>query len=137
MGCCNPRRVFPIIRVTAMELVTTNNHKPMQLGFYFLRCCAKKAISFCSSTCIRDRESRSPKPLSSAILHREMVNKVFGKRSSRLLACFFKFFITARLPLCWTRAEDRHLQRKLHQVDRCLHPNVVVKESQVMYSFSS
>jgi hypothetical protein len=35
-----------------------------------------------------------------------------------MLARFFKFFITAHLPLHRTRAEGRRLQRKLHQADR-------------------
>jgi hypothetical protein len=43
---------------------------------------------------------------------------VFEKRSSRLLAPFFKFFITARLPLCRTCTEGHRLQRELRQADR-------------------
>jgi hypothetical protein len=79
------------------------------------------------------RESRSSKPLSSAILHRERANKIFGKRSLRLLSCFFKFFTTAWPPLHRKRAEGRYLQRKLRQADHHLHPIIVVKEPQVMY----
>jgi hypothetical protein len=69
------------------------------------------------STCICDRESMSLKSSSSAILHRERANKVFGKRSSRLLARFFKFFITAHLLLHRTCAEGRRLQCKFRQAD--------------------
>jgi hypothetical protein len=63
------------------------------------------------------------------------MNKVFEKRSSRLLARFSKFFIMAHLPLCRTCAEGRRLQHELRQSDRCLHP-IVVKEPQVTYDFS-
>jgi hypothetical protein len=122
-----------------MERVTiTSRHEPpAHLVFLLLRCCADMATSSRSSTCICDRESRSPEPSSSAILHQEMVNKVFGKRSSRLLACSFKFFTTARLPLRRTRAEGHRLQCNLRQADRHLHPIIIVKEAQVTYGFSS
>jgi hypothetical protein len=104
--------------VVAIKLVTMNNHEPSRhLGFRFLRCCGVKATLFRSSACICDRESRSPESSSLAILHRKRTNKVFGKRSSRLLACFFKFFITTHLPLRRTRIEGHHLQRELHQTD--------------------
>jgi hypothetical protein len=96
-------------------------------------CCAAEATSSHSSTCICDRESRSPKPSSSAILHRERANKIFGKRFSRLLARFIKFFTTARLPLHRSRAEGCHLQCELRQADRRLHLVVIVKEQQVTY----
>jgi hypothetical protein len=62
---------------------------------------------------------------------------VFGKRSSRLLARFVKFFTTARLPLHRSRAEDRRLQCELRQTDRRLHPVVIVKEPQVTYGSCS
>jgi hypothetical protein len=75
----------------------------------------------------------SPEPSSSAVLHREKVNKVFEKRFLRLLAHFIKFFTTARLPLRRSRAEGRRLQRELHQADRCLHPVVIVKELHAAY----
>jgi hypothetical protein len=84
-----------------------------------------------------DRESRSSKLSSLAILHRERVNKVFKKRSLRLLARFFKFFIMAHLPLHWTRVKGHRLQHELYQADRHLHPIVIVKEPQVTYGFSS
>jgi hypothetical protein len=87
--------------------------------------------------CICDRESRSLEPSCSVILHRERANKVFRKRSSRLLACFFKFFITAHLPLRWTHAEGHCLQRELYHVDHHLHLIVIIKEPQVTYGFSS
>jgi 2-keto-4-pentenoate hydratase/2-oxohepta-3-ene-1,7-dioic acid hydratase in catechol pathway len=74
---------------------------------------------------------------SSVILHRKRVNKVFGKRSSRLLACFIKFFTTARLPLRQSHAEGRCLQHKLRQADHRLHLVVVVKEPQVTYGSCS
>jgi hypothetical protein len=115
-----------------------NNHEPpAHLVSCLLCCCAAKTTSSHLSTCICDRESRSPKPSFSAILHRERVNNIFGKRSSLLLTCFFKFFTTVHLPLCRTRAKGRHLQRELCQHDRCLHLIVVVQEPQVTYgSFS-
>jgi hypothetical protein len=65
------------------------------------------------------------------------MNKVFGKRSSRLLARFVKFFTTAHLPLHRSRAEGRRLQRELHQADHRLHPVVIVKEPQVIYGSCS
>jgi hypothetical protein len=52
------------------------------------------------------------------ILHRERANKIFEKQSSRLLARFFKFFTTARLPLRRMRAKGCRLQRELCQADR-------------------
>jgi hypothetical protein len=107
----------------------------MHLIFRLLRYCATKATSFCSSTCICGRESRSLKLSSLAILHQERVNKVFGKQS-RLLACFFKFFITACLPLRRMHVESHRLQRELCQADHCLHPIIIIIELQVTYSFS-
>jgi hypothetical protein len=99
--------------------------------------CAAEATSSCSLTCICDRESRSPEPSSSMILHRETANKVFGKRSSRLLTRFIKFFTTAHLPLHWLRIEGCRLQCELRQADRHLHPVIVVKELQVTYGSCS
>jgi hypothetical protein len=114
-----------------------NHEPPMHLVFRLHHCYATKATSPRSSTCICDRESRSPKPSSSVILHRERANKVLRKRYSRLLAHVFKFFITARLPLRWMCTEGCRLQCELRQVDHRLHPIVVVKEPQVTYDFSS
>jgi hypothetical protein len=124
--------------VAATEPVTTNNHKPpTHLVFRLLHCCATKTTSSHSLTCIYDRESRSPEMSSSAIMHEEMVNKVFGNRSSRSLARFFKFFITPRLPLRRTRAMGHHLQRELCQIDCHLHPIIVIRELQITYGFCS
>jgi hypothetical protein len=72
---------------------TCNNKLRIQsheshLDFRLICCCATKANSSHSSTCIYDRESMSPKPSLSAILHWERVNKVFGKCSMWLLDCF-------------------------------------------------
>jgi hypothetical protein len=61
--------------------------------------------------------------------------KVFGKRSSQLLARFVKFSTTSRLPLRRSRAEDRRLQHELRQTDRRFHPVVIIKEPQVTYDF--
>jgi hypothetical protein len=109
-----------------MKLVIMNNHEPpMHLGFLLLRCCTAKTTPSRLSTCIRDQNSGSPEPSSLAILQRKRANKIFGKRSSRLLTLFFKFFITASLPLRQTRAESRHLQRELCQANCRLHPIVV------------
>jgi hypothetical protein len=124
--------------VATTEQVKTNNHElPTHLVFRLFHCCVTKAISSHLSMCICDRESMSLKSSSSAILHRERANKVFWKRSSWLLACFFKFFITARPPLRRTRTEGHRIQRELRQTDHCLHPIIVIKESQVTYNFSS
>jgi hypothetical protein len=71
------------------------------------------------------------------ILHRERVNKVFGKRSSWLLTLFVKFFTTARLALRRSRAEGHRLQRELRQVNRHLYPVIIVKEPYVTYGFCS
>jgi hypothetical protein len=55
-----------------MKVKITNNHEPpTHLRFRLLRRCAVKTTSFRSSTCIHDRESRSPEPSSSVILHQE------------------------------------------------------------------
>jgi hypothetical protein len=70
-------------------------------------------------------------------MHRERANKIFGKRSSRLLARFVKFFTTAHLPLHRSRAKGHRLQRELCQADHRLHPIVVIKELQVMYGSCS
>jgi hypothetical protein len=121
-----------------MEVVTRTAIKNTNASrFCRFCCCATKATSSHSSTCIYDRESRSLKPSSSAILHRERANKVFEKQSSRLLARFVKFFTTARLPLHRTRAEGHCLQCKLHQVERRLQLIVVIKELSVTYGFSA
>jgi hypothetical protein len=66
-----------------------------------------------------------------------MVNKVFEKRSLRLLTRFIKFFTTTRLPLRRSCAEGHCLQRELRQGDRRLHPVIIVKEPQVMYGSCS
>jgi hypothetical protein len=128
------------IHVTATKIVTKiNSHENTNTSrFHRFCCCAAEATSSRSSTCICDRESRSPESSSSAILHhRKRANKIFGKRSSRLLTRFIKFFTTARLPLCRSRADDHRLQRELCQDDRRLHPVVIVKEPQVLYGSCS
>jgi hypothetical protein len=115
-----------------------NNHEaPTHRVFRLLHCYATKATSSRSSICICDRESRSPEPLSSAILHRERVNKVFEKRSSWLLAHFFKFFIMTYLPLRQMRAEGHRLQYELRQADHRFHLIIIIKEPQVTYGFNS
>jgi hypothetical protein len=104
------------ICMAATEIVTkkNNSHESTNTSrFHYFCCCATEATSSCSSTCIGDRESRSPELSSSAILHRERVNKVFGKRSSRLLTCYVKFSTTARLPLHRSHADGHRLQRIL------------------------
>jgi hypothetical protein len=121
MGRYNPKQVFPINTYGHHESRNENNHEPpTHLGLRLIRCCAVKTFSSRSSTCICDQESRSLKPSSSSILHWE-------SRSSQLLARFFKFFTTARLPIRRTRAEGRRLHRELHQTDRRLHPTIVVR----------
>jgi hypothetical protein len=95
-----------------------NNHEPpTHLVSHLIRC-SVKATSSCSSTCIYNWESRSLEPSYSVILHRERVNKIFRKQSSRLLECLFKFFITARLPFHRTHVDGHHLQRELRQANR-------------------
>jgi hypothetical protein len=114
-----------------------NNHENTNTSrFYRFCCCAAETTSSCSSMCICDWESRSLKSSSLAILHQERVNKVFGKRSSRLLAHFVKFFTTARLPLRRSCVEGHYLQHELRQADRRLHL-IVVREPQVTYGSSS
>jgi hypothetical protein len=71
------------------------------------------------------------------ILHWERANKIFRKRSSRLLARFVKFFSMARLPIRRSYGEGHRLQRELHQVNHHLHLVVVIKELQVMYGSCS
>jgi hypothetical protein len=63
-----------------------NNHElPTLLSFRLLHYYATKTISSRSSMYICNWESGSLKSSSSSILHWERANKVFGKRSSRLL----------------------------------------------------
>jgi hypothetical protein len=120
--------------VTVIEVVTQNNHESLtHLGLRLIRCCTVKTSLSHSSMCICDRESSSPEPSSSAILHRERVNKVFGKRSSRLLARFVKFFTTARLPLHRSHVDGCHLQHEPRQTNRRLYPIIIIKEPQVTY----
>jgi hypothetical protein len=137
MGRYNLRWVFPIN--TCSHHRTSNNEQPLatHLGFCLPRCCTVKATSSCSSMCICDRNNRSSKPSSLAILHRERANKVFRKRSSWLLAHFFKFFITTRLPLHQTCTEGHRLQHEFHQAECRLHLIIIAKEPQVTYNFSS
>jgi hypothetical protein len=137
MGHCKSRWVF--FKNTYGRNGSSNqnsNEPPTHIGLRLIHCCAAKTSSSNSSTCIYNQESRSLKPSSSTILHRERANKVFGKRSLWLLACFFKFFTTTCLPLYRMRAEGRHLQRELRQADRCIHP-IVIKEPQVTYDSCS
>jgi hypothetical protein len=65
------------------------------------------------------------------------VNKVFGKRSSRLLARFVKFFTTTHLPLHRSCVEGHHLQCELHHADRRIHLILIVREPQVTYGSCS
>jgi hypothetical protein len=112
------------MRTATTELATTNNHDPTHLGFRLLRCCTAKATSSDSSTCIRDRESRSSEPSSSVILHREWATKVFEKRSSRLLTQFFKFFITTRLPR-GSSPSTRSPSARSSSLSNCRHQGTV------------
>jgi hypothetical protein len=73
-------RSFLKICAATTELAPMNNNEPpTHLGFHLLRCYATKATLSHSSMCNCDRESSSPEPLSSVILHRERTNKVFKK----------------------------------------------------------
>jgi hypothetical protein len=63
----------------------------------------------------------------------ERANKVFGKLYSRLLLCFFKFFITTRLPLRRTHTEGRRLQCELRQTERRLRPIIVLLSNHVLH----
>jgi hypothetical protein len=137
MGCCNPRWVFPINTCGRHE--SSNNEQPRATNtsrFCLFHCCTAKATSSRPLMCICDRDNRSPKPSSSAILHQERANKVFRKQSSWLLARFFKFFTMAHLPLRQMRAESHHLQCELLQADHHLDL-IVVKEPQVTYGSCS
>jgi hypothetical protein len=138
MGRCNPSRIFPINTCNRQGSKNTNNHENTNTSrFCRFYCCAAGATSSLSSTCICDRESRSPEPSSSAIMYREMANKIFGKRSSGLLAHVIKFFTITHLPFRRSRAEGRHLQRKLCQAHRRLHSVIVIMEPQVTYDSCS
>jgi hypothetical protein len=118
------------VTVVATQTATKNTNTSK---FHRFCCYTVEVTSSRSSTCICNQESRSPEPSSSVILHWERANKVFGKRSSRLLARFIKFFTMAHLPLHRSRIEGHRLQHELRQVDRYLHPVIIVKESQVTY----
>jgi hypothetical protein len=62
-GHCNTRWVFPINTCGRHRSRIQNNHEPpTYLGLCLIRCCAAKTSSSYSSTCISDRESKSPKP---------------------------------------------------------------------------
>jgi hypothetical protein len=102
--------------------------------FYYY---AAKATSSHSLTCICNQESRSLEPSSLAILHRERTNKVFGKRSLRLLYRFVKFFTMDHLPLHRLCGEGHRLQCELCQADHHLHPVVVIIEPQDRYGSCS
>jgi hypothetical protein len=137
MRRCNPKRVFPIYTCgrhgnsnipAATKTLTHLGFTASAVAPLRLLHPVHRRTSSRSSTCIYDWESRSPEPSSLAILHWEMVNKVFGKRSSRLLARFVKFFTMACIPLRWSHAESHRLQRELRQADHRLHPVVIIKE---------
>jgi hypothetical protein len=96
-----------LIHVIAMELVVR-----------LLRCCATKTISSHSSMCICDQESRSPESSFSTILYRKRENKIFGKRSTRLLDHFSKLIITAHLPLRRSCMDHSHI---FHEVRQSTH----------------
>jgi hypothetical protein len=121
---------------TIVPLWTATKNTNASRFYRFCYCTVGATLSY-SSTCICDRESRSLEPSYSEILYRERENKVFGKRSSRLLAHFIKFFITARLSLLQSCAEGHCLQCELRQADHRLQPVVIVKKLQVTYGFCS
>jgi hypothetical protein len=56
------------------------------------------------------------------------VNKVFVKRSTRLLDRFSKFVITTRLPLHRSRTEPRCIYRELRQSAHVVQESTSVKE---------
>jgi hypothetical protein len=100
MGRCNPRWVFPINTCGRHRSSNTRTTRVTNASrSHRFCCCSTEATLSRLSTCIYDQESRPLEPSSSVILHWERANKVFGKRPSRLLARFVKFFTTARLPL--------------------------------------
>jgi hypothetical protein len=113
-----------------------NNHDPPpHLGFCLLRCCATKATSSRSLTCICDRESSSLKPSFSMILHRERGNKAFGKRSTRLLDRFSKFILTACLPLHRSHGESCRINCELRQSMCSLQKSTIIKEDMYVLNF--
>jgi hypothetical protein len=121
--------VFPINTCGLHGSSKMNSHENTNASrFHRFCCCAAEPTSSRSLTCICDWESMFLKSSSPVILHRERVNKVFGKRSSRLLARFVKFFTMPCLPLRRSHAEGRRLQRELRQVDRRLHPFIIVND---------
>jgi hypothetical protein len=76
--------------------------------------------------CICDQESMSLKLSSSAILHKERVNKIFEKRSMWLLDRFFKLVITVHLPLHQGRTNRRRLQCVVAQTEQRLLSSTIV-----------
>jgi hypothetical protein len=138
MGRCNLSQVFRIYTCGRHE----NSNKPTatktttHLGFATSATVPPRLLHLvhrCASAIGRaGLQNRHPQRYC-----KERVNKVFGKRSSWLLARFIKLFTTARLPLHQSRAEGYRLHRELHQADRRLHPVIIVKELQVTYSFCS
>jgi hypothetical protein len=88
----------------------------------------------------RSREQVSGTP-SSAILHRERPNKVFGKRSARLLerfhiAVFYVLIATARLSPCqWGATQHCQACRGADRRRRLLYPVIPVRRE--MYGFLS
>jgi hypothetical protein len=129
MGCCNPRWVFSIntsghhgSSKTRTTMKNTNASK-----FHRFYCYTVEATSSRSSTCICDRESRSLKLSSSAILHWERANKVFG---SDLHDCSLASSSSSpRLTYLFVgHAKGRRLQHEFRQVYHRVYPIVGVKE---------
>jgi hypothetical protein len=67
------------------------------------------------------------------ILHRERANKGFEKHSTWLLNRFFKFIITARLPLHRASADHCRLQCTVVQTEWHLRNSTVVKEEEASF----
>jgi hypothetical protein len=61
------------------------------------------------------------------------MDKVFAKRSTRLLDHFSKFIITSHLPLRRAHVDHRGLQHIVAQTKQCLLSSTIVKEDEASY----
>jgi hypothetical protein len=129
----NPSQFFSIN--TYDQHAKQNNLMNASSFFASSACCAAKSTSPRSLECTCDRESTSMEPSSSAILHREKLNKDFEKCSTWLLNHFIKlsswliYLLTGHTPtiiVC-------NMQRAVAETQRFLINPIVIKEEDVTY----